>query len=138
MDGGDNASSAVCRESQTWNEMTHLLEWAERGQDDQADAPCIALKTPTKCSRLATKRVRERPTQHRGEHCPWSGRPDLGGMCRAKWLKKWADVTTRQLLFAWCIPKRGRVVTSPHFSQKKCVNTGDLSSRVNFEDFSHR
>ena len=28
-------SSAVCRESQPWNEMTHLLEWAERGQDDK-------------------------------------------------------------------------------------------------------
>ena len=31
-------SSAVGRESQTWNEMTHLLECAERRQDDQADA----------------------------------------------------------------------------------------------------
>ena len=35
----DDVSSAVCRESPPWNEMTHLLEGAERGQDDEADAP---------------------------------------------------------------------------------------------------
>ena len=34
------------RESQPWNEITHLLERAERGQDDKADAPCIAC-TPS-------------------------------------------------------------------------------------------
>ena len=28
--------------------------------------------------------------QHRGEECPWRGRPDLGGMCHEKWLKSGA------------------------------------------------
>ena len=37
MDGNDDVSSAVCRESQTWNEMTHLLECPERSQDCKAD-----------------------------------------------------------------------------------------------------
>ena len=35
----DDLLSAVCRERQSWNAVTHLLERAERRQDDQADAP---------------------------------------------------------------------------------------------------
>ena len=38
MDGIDDGSSAVCRESQPWNAMTHLVTSAETRQDDQADA----------------------------------------------------------------------------------------------------
>ena len=41
----DDVSSAVCRERQPWNAMTHLTASAERRQDDQADAPWFALKT---------------------------------------------------------------------------------------------
>ena len=35
----DDAFNAVCRDRQSWNAVTHLLERAERRQDDQADAP---------------------------------------------------------------------------------------------------
>ena len=34
--------------------------------------------------------------------------------------------------------KGGRVVTSLLFSPRNFVKTGDVNSRVNFEDFSHR
>ena len=39
----------------SWNEMTHLLACAERGQDDKADAPEIALKNPTNMQSLGEK-----------------------------------------------------------------------------------
>ena len=104
--------------------MTHLMASAARRQDGQADAPCIALKTPTKCSRLATNRVRERGTQHRGEECRWRGRPHLGGMCRVKWLKKWSDVTTRPLPFCMVYAEKGRsrCYVAPVLPDKMCEN----------------
>ena len=38
------------------------------------------------CQRGSHARVSQ-VQQHRGEEGPWSGRPDLGGMCHEKWLK---------------------------------------------------
>ena len=65
--------------------------------------------------------------QHRGEHCPWSGRPHLRGMCREKWLKKWADVTNGPPFFRMVYPEKGsRVVTSPLFSPIKMCENCDL------------
>ena len=83
------------------------------------------MKKPTTCSRLATNWVRERATHHRGEECPWRGGPDLGGVFREKWLKKWDDMTMRPpSLFAWCIPKRerSRCDVAPVFPEKVCEN----------------
>ena len=49
--------------------VTHLLERAERRQGFKAGDTLTRAPHPTKCSRLATIRVRERATQHRGEEC---------------------------------------------------------------------
>ena len=95
-----------------------------------------SLSKPYRMQPLGDK-TGERVTQHRGVYCPWSGRPDLGRMCREQWTK---NGPTKQrdlpLLFAWCIPKRGgRVVTSPDFSPIKRVKTSTWSRSVNSEDF---
>ena len=44
-----------------------------------------------------------RVQQHRGEECPWRGRPDLGGMCDEKWLKS-GPTYQRDLLFRMVYP----------------------------------
>ena len=49
----------MSRESQPWNEKTHLLQCAEREQDCKADDTLNRAQNHTKSSRLPTNRVRE-------------------------------------------------------------------------------
>ena len=109
--------------------QVHIVARVSRGTNVLRECTLNRAQNPTKRSLWATNRVRERATQHRGEECPWRGRPDLRGMCHEKWLKS-GPTYECDLRFRMVYPeKEGRIVASALFPRES-VKTATWNSRV--------